>query len=915
MKTLTKTTTNTKIIVATALLVASSMFAIGGFKYSKSIRAQKQRAAQPITSQVLFEELSKGKQIVLKSIERQIAQVRTLLSSKKIRSVGISKRNELNRVWIDLHKLKRKLIYAKEDSQLSAAIAEYDDAEGIFTNRIGLVKAELELPEKFDTFCRQVNRLSKSLRKSKLGTGVKQLTEIKNACNKENAYLKKLSLADKVDRLPGRISNFYRNNAKEWKGVSSMLATAKFKNNKLAKDTARLMLTLKASTQLLQIRANIATGKLLEPVKGEITRIRSLGSPKVLIMMVHWLNSPYEGSTLDPEEPVPMMNRSELDDLLVRTDEILREYSYNRFHPNFTVCEVDAGVEAPATLEESLAIAVDLCDSQVDYSDIELLVLHRGPSRNAYVGQQGLFDTDEGSIRKHTIYLSGRVLVHEMGHWIGLPHAHKLNSFNVYDREGYEYIMRGNKFDTMGVVKGHYNCAYKEKLNWLNPLEYERGTSTYSLSSFEHNRSGSCLAIPLGEGRPEYCQAIYVEYRRPIDSVDSEFITGRPAILDRDGGLAVYCVAWNEDGGNVGSTILDCTPTDRAASYFYGPAVYLGERCDIANLNLAITYLDREDDSARVYVAKKATVPTADLGGDVTSPWGILSINDDARVTISPDVTLGLSCSDNVECTEMRIKNEGEEWAFSWEPYVESKPWTLVGDDGVKTVYVQYRDAERNTSITIVDTIEMEATPPDTIIDSSPPTIASSNSATFEFHAIGSGTNYVQCKLDDQPEFGSCISPKEYSFLAVGNHTFQARARNSRGLIDLSPASYSWIVNDIPYIHVFHQYDSFPGRVQSAGFTDRDGIIVIHAGINDQSPGGMVKLEVEVQPVGVEFTNIATHATDFVEPNTFVSLIIDDLSNGSYHWQIRAIDSLDFTSDWISFSDNTENEADFIIVQ
>ena len=45
----------------------------------------------------------------------------------------------------------------------------------------------------------------------------------------------------------------------------------------------------------------------------------------------------------------------------------------------------------------------------------------------------------------------------------------------------------------------------------------------------------------------------------------------------------------------------------------------------------------------------------------------------------------------------MRFSNDAVTWS-SWEAYGTSKAWTLSAGDGVKTVFVEYRDAAGNTA-------------------------------------------------------------------------------------------------------------------------------------------------------------------------------------------------------------------------
>jgi hypothetical protein len=79
-------------------------------------------------------------------------------------------------------------------------------------------------------------------------------------------------------------------------------------------------------------------------------------------------------------------------------------------------------------------------------------------------------------------------------------------------------------------------------------------------------------------------------------------------------------------------------------------------------------------------------------------------------------------------------------------------------------------------------------------ITSKPASRTSQTSATFAFSG-GSGVTY-QCALDGAG-FSSCTSPKSYSGLAVGSHTFQVRARRASGEVS-QPASYTWVIDRTP---------------------------------------------------------------------------------------------------------------------
>jgi glucose/arabinose dehydrogenase len=85
-----------------------------------------------------------------------------------------------------------------------------------------------------------------------------------------------------------------------------------------------------------------------------------------------------------------------------------------------------------------------------------------------------------------------------------------------------------------------------------------------------------------------------------------------------------------------------------------------------------------------------------------------------------------------------------------------------------------------------------DTTPPDTIIVSGPSGTIKQNNASFTFSSNEANSTFA-CKLDGGA-FGACSSPKKYTKLAVGSHTFSVRATDASGNIDATPASRTWTV-------------------------------------------------------------------------------------------------------------------------
>jgi len=90
-----------------------------------------------------------------------------------------------------------------------------------------------------------------------------------------------------------------------------------------------------------------------------------------------------------------------------------------------------------------------------------------------------------------------------------------------------------------------------------------------------------------------------------------------------------------------------------------------------------------------------------------------------------------------------------------------------------------------------IDTIH-----PATIIDSSPPPVTNSTSATFSLSSDEQNVTF-SCSLDSAP-FTACNSPVTYSGLAEGTHAFQPRATDAAGNTDADAPVVVWTVDTTP---------------------------------------------------------------------------------------------------------------------
>lgn len=97
---------------------------------------------------------------------------------------------------------------------------------------------------------------------------------------------------------------------------------------------------------------------------------------------------------------------------------------------------------------------------------------------------------------------------------------------------------------------------------------------------------------------------------------------------------------------------------------------------------------------------------------DNIPPTGSISINSGAVYAASRTLTLTLSASDASGVSQMSFSNDNVSYSTA-ETYTSNKTWGLSIGDGLKTVYVKYKDSVGNWNSTpFSDTITMDLTYP-----------------------------------------------------------------------------------------------------------------------------------------------------------------------------------------------------------
>ena len=189
---------------------------------------------------------------------------------------------------------------------------------------------------------------------------------------------------------------------------------------------------------------------------------------------------------------------------------------------------------------------------------------------------------------------------------------------------------------------------------------------------------------------------------------------------------------------------------------------------------------------------------------------------------------------------------------------------------GARTLSAHYvGDANFNESTSAGEPHTVDATAPDTTIDSNPSNPSTSGSASFGFSGTDAGTGVAsfECKLD-AGSFAACTSPKAYAGLSDGSHTFQVRAIDGAGTADPTPASFTWTIDTSAPDTTIDGNPPNPSGSSSASFS--------FSGTDAGS--GVASFECKLDAGGFAACT---------SPKAYAGL-----SDGSHTFQVRAIDGI-----------------------
>jgi len=189
--------------------------------------------------------------------------------------------------------------------------------------------------------------------------------------------------------------------------------------------------------------------------------------------------------------------------------------------------------------------------------------------------------------------------------------------------------------------------------------------------------------------------------------------------------------------------------------------------------------------------------------------------------------------------------------------------------------------------------LDVFVTGPSTILDATitggPPAFTSSSAASLTFTSTVAGSTF-ECKLDAAPFF-ACTSPKSYSGLTQGSHTFQVRATDTEGHREATPAVRTWVVDSVA------PTASEPGHSFPPGSQIGTGTVPVKLtwpAATDAGGSGIAAYELQ-QRVGTgAWTDVPLTTRPPLPPTT----VTRSLAPETYTFQVRAKDKAGNYSAW-----------------
>ncbi len=314
--------------------------------------------------------------------------------------------------------------------------------------------------------------------------------------------------------------------------------------------------------------------------------------------------------------------------------------------------------------------------------------------------------------------------------------------------------------------------------------------------AFSSNEAGGTFTCAFDNGTAAACNSGAMSYSDVADGPHTFAVYGCDAAGNCDATPATR--TWTIDTAPP-ETTLDAGPTgitnNNDPSFAFSSNEAGGTfTCALDNgtaaacNNGAMSYSDVADGPHTFSVLATDAAGNADAS-PATDTWTIDTIGPDTTINSGPegvtsDNTPAFTFSSEPDAT-FACKLDGGDWAACASPQEYG-----VQPDGDHTFRVRATDATGNPGPAAERAFTVDSAAPSVTIDTHPPALTNNNDPTFTFS--GESGAALACKLDDGA-FAPCDSPKSYTNLADGEHTFAVQATDAAG--NSAEAAYTWTID------------------------------------------------------------------------------------------------------------------------
>jgi Bacterial Ig-like domain (group 3) len=213
-------------------------------------------------------------------------------------------------------------------------------------------------------------------------------------------------------------------------------------------------------------------------------------------------------------------------------------------------------------------------------------------------------------------------------------------------------------------------------------------------------------------------------------------------------------------------------------------------------------------------------VTATDAAGN-TSPAAVYSWTIDTRpplttiTTQQPSITSATTATFAFTADEKQVSFQCQLDTTPYAPCVSPVTYTNPLSEGKHSFSVRASDPAGNLGPAATVSWTIDVTAPKVAITNPPAAITKTTDATFTFTADKAPVSFG-CQLDSAA-FASCASPKLYSRLSEGKHTFSVRATDAAG--NTGNTTYIWTVDITPPSMTITSTPSNPTYARNASFT------------------------------------------------------------------------------------------------